>query len=476
MGRDPVAELLGSVVDGGYCIGCGLCAAVPDAPLRIQLGADGSYRPELIVDPAAGTAGPDGDAAGPGTSIDVLEVCPFSGRGPDEDALAAARFAPAPHRADLGYHLATYAGHVVEGSFRDEGSSGGMAKWLLAELLRTGAVDRVVQVAPADPDDDDPRLFTYTIAEDLTELRRGSRAAYYPVELSAVVAQVRARPGRYAVTGVPCFVKGLRRLAAADPVIADRLAFTVGIICGHLKTTGYAESLGWQLGVEPDQLGAIDFRTKIPGRTAREKGVTAVDRAGLAREPEVVQDLFGTKYPHSFFRSSACDYCDDVLAETADVAVGDAWLPGYVGSGNSVVVTRHPVVQQLVEAARLEGRLALDDLTPDQAAATQRGGLRDRRQGLSYRLALTERRGRWYPPKRVAPSTDLALTARWLYRLRQVLARRSVEEFAVARRRGDLDRFVRRMGRWVAIYELVVRLGKARASLLERLGGRGDGR
>lgn len=39
----------------------------------------------------------------------------------------------------------------------------------------------------------------------------------------------------------------------------------------------------------------------------------------------------------------ACDFCDDVFAETADIALGDAWLPEYVqdGNGTNVVVTRN---------------------------------------------------------------------------------------------------------------------------------------
>ena len=37
----------------------------------------------------------------------------------------------------------------------------------------------------------------------------------------------------------------------------------------------------------------------------------------------------------------ACEFCDDVVGETADMSVGDAWLPGYVSDwrGTSVVVS-----------------------------------------------------------------------------------------------------------------------------------------
>ncbi len=32
-----VTELLETVIDGGYCIGCGACASISDSPLKMQL-------------------------------------------------------------------------------------------------------------------------------------------------------------------------------------------------------------------------------------------------------------------------------------------------------------------------------------------------------------------------------------------------------------------------------------------------------
>lgn len=451
MSADPVARLFETVVEGDYCIGCGLCAAVEASPIQIGLTEEGAYRAELSSElrswPAARLA---------------LDVCPFSDTGRNEDEIAESLFAPAPYRGDIGYHLATYAGHVVEGDYRSHGSSGGMAKWILSELLRTGLVDHVVHVKAAEGGAGSPLLFAYDVDTTLEGVQQGSRAAYYPVEMSAAIRFIRDNPGRYAITGVPCFVKGLRRFADVDDVVAERVAFTVGIICGHLKTTGYAESLAWQLGVPPPELAGIDFRTKIPGRTAREKGVSARDRNGRTTEPRVVQELFGTKYPHGFFKYNACNFCDDVLAETADVAVGDAWLPEYVTSGNSVVVVRSPVIADLIEDGIRTGRLELDAISADRTAATQAGGLRDRRQGLAYRLLVTQRTGRWHPPKRVRPSARTSVPTRMLYRLRMVVPARSITEFRRAKERGDLDRYVRRMSRWTRVYDAVLRAERLR--------------
>lgn len=468
---DPVQQLMDSVVSGGYCIGCGLCAAVDGSPVQMRLDETGAFQARL-ADTAEQVR----------MSTSVLDVCPFSGVGPDEDALARSRFAPAPWRADIGHHLGTYAGYVEEGRFRIDGSSGGMAKWILAELLESGEVDHVLHVRASEGSDADAGLFEYVVESSGEAVQLGSRAAYYPVEMSGVINFVRDNDARYAITGVPCFIKGVRRMAEVDEVIAARIRYTVGVICGHLKTAAYAESLGWQLGVEPTDLAGIDFRTKIPGRRAPEKGVTAFDRHGQVHGPKVVQELHGTQYQNGFFKYNACNYCDDVVAETADVAVGDAWLPGYLDAGNSVVVVRDPQIQRMVETGIQAGRLALDAIEPAMAAASQKGGLRDRREGLSYRLLLTERAGRWYPPKRVRPSADMSPERRVLYRLRVLIARRSSVEFLRAKRDGDLFGYMRRMDRWTSLYaateaaeRLRPRVVRRAARLRRELLGRRDG-
>jgi coenzyme F420-reducing hydrogenase beta subunit len=421
----------------------------------MEMNGDGFLRPVLA----------DGANALDAEFDDLHRICPFGGDGPDEDQIAGSRFAPAPFRSDIGYHRGTYAGHVAEEMFRSEGSSGGMAKWVLAELLRTDRVDYVVHVQPSESPDE-AALFTYTIDSDVEGVRSGSRAAYYPVELSEVVREIRRTPGRYAITGVPCFIKGLHRLAETDEVVKERIRYTVGIVCGHQKGTGYGESLAWQLGVSPDELSGIDFRTKIPGRTAREKGVTAWSRGGDVGGPDVVQNLLGTDYQTGFFKNSACNFCDDVLAETADVAVGDAWLDDYVKEGNSIVVVRSPEVHEMVEDARAEGRLGLDPVAPERAGASQRGGLRDRREGLAYRLWLAERGGRWHPPKRVSASADIRRGRRLTYRARMLTAALSIRAFTRAKSTKNLQLYLTSMRVCMKAYGLVARLERLEIRIL----------
>ena len=53
------------------------------------------------------------------------------------------------------------------------------------------------------------------------------------------------------------------------------------------------------------------------------------------------------------FQVNACNYCDDIFAETADVAFGDGWLPEYKmdWQGTNVVVSRHPDIDEIIADA-----------------------------------------------------------------------------------------------------------------------------
>ena len=132
--------------------------------------------------------------------------------------------------------------------------------------------------------------------------------------------------------------------------------------------------------------------------------------------------------------NSACNACDDVVAETADISFGDAWLEPYAsdGSGTNVVVLRSPVVEELVAGAIREGRLALEAVDSRFVGQTQAAGLRQRREGLAYRLAW-RRRG-LQPHKRVAPDAQQPPTRRKLiYRMRYFISAWSHRVFYFAR-------------------------------------------
>ncbi|PPQ38523.1 Coenzyme F420-reducing hydrogenase, beta subunit [Rhodoblastus acidophilus] len=411
----------------GLCVGCGACGAV----------APDSY----------------GQLA-PLSEADVAAICPFSPQAPDEDELSARRFPQAPRRdASIGRFEAAYVGHVAEDDFRSRGSSGGLASWFAAELLRLGLVDGVAHVAPRPT----PPLFGYRISRTVEQVKAGAKSRYHPVALGPALQEIRQTPGRYALVGVPCFIKALHLLRRRDPLLRARVAFTLGLFCGHMKSAHFGESLAWQIGVPPADLTAIDYRAKDARRPANWYRVRAEDVEGRTREGDWMH-LAGGDWGAGSFQNPACDFCDDVVAETADVSFGDAWVEPYAsdGRGTNVVVIRAPGLHALVQAALAQGRLRLDEVDADFVARTQAAGLRQRREGLAYRLALYGRRGPVSPRKRVCPSTRLPLRRKLIYRARRRIARDSARVYGLARKLGALRIYLLWARGSYALYEALV--------------------
>ncbi len=389
--------------------------------------------------------------------------CPFSPAAANEDAIAVERFAAARHAdSRIGRFEAAYVGAAAEDRFRRQGSSGGLTSWVAAELLRTRLVDGVAHVVPADPRNTD-RLFEYRISRTLGDLRVGAKSRYYPIELSQVLAEIRATPGRYAIVGIPCFIKAIHLLRRVDPIVGERVTHTLGLFCGHMKSAAMVESFAWQLGTEIGDVRGLDYRIKDESRPANWYRAHLDLDDGAAKEQDWWH-LADGDWGAGFFQNPACDWCDDVVAEAADISFGDAWVEPYTsdGRGTNVVIVRTAELRQMIEAAHAEGRLELKPVDAEFIVRTQAAGLRHRRDGLAYRL--TWRRRGIVPRKRVAPSANLPLRRKLVYRLRYSIARWSHRILRLARALGMPGLYVTWAGSVLRLYQSLTwsrgRLGK----------------
>jgi coenzyme F420-reducing hydrogenase beta subunit len=407
MRRSPDLNPAG-MARAGLCIGCGSCAE------RMRWDKNGFLKPVGGAPPAT-----------------FAQQCPFSPAAPNEDEIADSRFPDAP-TADprIGRFEAAYVGHAVEDPFRRNGSSGGLTNWVAAELLRTGAVDGIAHVAPTDPATGSH--FAYRISRSFDELSSGAKSRYYPVELSQVLREIRTTPGRYAVVGIPCFIKAIHLLRRVDPLIQERVTHTLGLFCGHMKSAAMVESFAWQLGTELKRVRALDYRIKDENRPANWYRAHLDLEGGGAAEQDWWH-LADGDWGAGFLQNPACNWCDDVVAETADIAFGDAWVEPYSsdGRGTNVVVVRAKELIAMIEGAIADGRLDLQPVDAEFIVRTQAAGLRHRRDGLAYRL--TWRKGRFAPRKRVEPSAALPIRRKLVYRMRYSIARLSHPMLRIAR-------------------------------------------
>lgn len=301
------------IVENDLCIGCGFCAALcPEEVLEMAWNRYGEYNPTEV--------------ASCSTECGLcLKVCPFADHDENEDTIGKSLYGKVQgigRHPEAGYYLATYVGYADE--HRPTSASGGVATWLLEKLLAEGIVDHAVCVAPTgDPE----RLFNFAVFDTPGSVRAGAGSAYYPVEMSEVIRHILETPGRYAVTGLPCFIKAIRLAQQKNPKLRERVVVTVGLVCGQLKSRHFTEYIASLAGLS-GKAAWVRYRGKGQDQPATNYHYAFTSETGAVRKI-FWNDGIAEAWTNRWFTPRACNYCDDVFAECADVTCMDAWLPEY---------------------------------------------------------------------------------------------------------------------------------------------------
>jgi len=376
--------------------------AVLDTSLEMRLDDFGQYAPVRIGTPV------------PGIDDSIRRVNITDPSADDQTKIGTRLFGADPdinHDDMIGYYRGLYIGHVVDDDERLNSTSGGLSTWILCSMLEHGVVDGVIHMRQGrgglGP------LFEYGISKTVSEVREAAKTRYYPGEVSRVLNEIRNGPAgrRFVLVGIPEVVAEVRLLSKELPEFGELVPFTVGLLCAHQKTTRYLESMAWQLGIDPRSLKDADFRFKRPGERA-DRYLTRI--TGSSGGAEVTKVLDPDKnlvanWGLGFFKSDFSDFTDDVFNETADVALGDAWLPEYSSDyrGNNVIIVRNPVVETLIREGMESGQIELKEVDVETVCRCQAGLVRHSHDELGYRLFRLVKAGITPPRTRVPPSGDI---------------------------------------------------------------------
>ena len=423
-------RLLQNVVAGGYCIGCGVCAVREKSSLRIELDNDGKLQ-------ACAKKSYGDDAS------NICAVCPFSGEGSDETLLGKSLSAHnTEYDPQIGYYQKLYAGHVEENSDRIESASGGLVTWLLVTMLKKKIIDGVVHVRPCKPTASNPLVLQYRISRTEEEIRSGVGSHYYPVEMSAVLQEVRHKEGKYAIVGVPKFITAVRLLMKEEPIFQKRIVYCIGIIAGHMKSKYFADSIAWEKGIPPESLQEIRFRQKKPDRSARNSYTYIKGNNNMGTKEELIysKNQFGSNnWGLKFFEYEAAEFSDDLMAETADISFGDAWLPQYAHNwrGANIVIVRNQVLNTLLQEAVSEKHILLEGISKEKIIQSQSAGLRHMREGCAIRAEQKHKEGLWHPPLRTFQQKPTNPSFKNIIRERTLIAVESFPAFHKAVQEND---------------------------------------
>ena len=428
------------VIKGDYCVGCGTCAGC-NKKISMEFNDNGQYQPVFKSKLSSNELN------------EASAVCPFTNIGPNEDKIAKKIFNKfgLKHDNSIGYYEQIYTGKVIDKKIYSKSSSGGIIRWLLSELISKKIVSKVIHVKSSK--NGEP-LFYFEEVDNIEDVLNGANSSYHPVEWSGVIDNIRNSNEKYAVVGVPCFIKSLLKYIEFYNIEKERV-ITIGLICGHLKSKYYSYMLSTQLGISHKLLKSINFRKKIYGAKANEKGVEVISfkDSNIKKKTSIVQNLFGTDYGFGLFKFKSCDFCDDVFAETADIVVGDAWLPRYLNEGRSLIVTRSKLLNSILQNAKKENEIDLTKLSLSEAKISQDAGLRHRKKAIAYRLFLEKNKNNWVPIKRIKPSSNKLTIREKLIQLFRIIAReKSTKHFKIFLKDGNYKKFERRLSLYYCFY------------------------
>lgn len=420
------------VIRNGVCIGCGNCAAV--APTTYSM-----IETELGLIQAKRT----------GMSDHRLEsiICPFANSNRNEDHFNRSYQAEsAAYDAGAGFYRSVHAGFINDTDRRLASSSGGLVTYLLETLLERGMISGAIVASPVVGTGG--RLH-YSVVRTTQELGSARKSRYHMVSHDAVVREILSGNDseRFIYVGVPCGVKAIKLLAEELPELKRKLKYTAAIFCGHQKSHAFSEYISWQMGVSPSALQDIDYRLKKPSSDASKYYYQVKSETKILQAR--VDTLKWMDWGLGLFKPKACDFCDDVAGETADIIFGDAWHKKYARDyrGTNLVISRSKELEDLFLQARDNGEITLNAESINFVYATQGGNFRHRHEGLLSRLNYYKASNQWAPPKdpvrlakyKCSPKRDR------IYLLRHKISIASHFAFLEAKSRGDLDLFWRKL-------------------------------
>ncbi|HEX3849181.1 MAG TPA: Coenzyme F420 hydrogenase/dehydrogenase, beta subunit C-terminal domain [Steroidobacteraceae bacterium] len=350
-GRRPLT--LKQIVEGGLCIGCGLCRSLAGRDsLDWVMTPEGRERP-IERRPL--------EAA---TLERINQVCPGThvpGTGAQDRSERAGR--------DTVWGSAEHLAIAVarDPDVRHRGSSAGVLSALGEYLLASGRVQFVLHVAASRQK---PLRTEARLSFDAVSVLEGAGSRYGPAAPLADFAQVLDRGQPFALIAKPCDVGAVRALGRLDPRVGKHLRHALTFFCGGASDLSKSEDVARKFGVHERDLTLFRYRGHgNPGPTRLE---TRDGRAFEMTYREMWED------EATWGIQPRCKICPDSIGESADIVACDVW-PGGGPTGETEgwngVLVRTPRGHELYRDALAAGVLVetrtasfreLDDFQPHQ--------------------------------------------------------------------------------------------------------------
>lgn len=317
------------------CTGCGVCAGLCDA-IEMSENDIGHYLPQIDLDKCKNCG-------------KCVRVCPVMTDYKDRTLLNDGLWSDSLKNktSQTGYYLNCYEGYVP--SRRKYSASGGLCSQLLMQLISRNMVQSVY-CASSNPDSG--KLFVSKRISTCEEIAACAGSAYYPIELSETIKNIKARDELTAIVCLPCQATALRLAMRQDKQLKKRIKYIIGLICGGMPGKSMVEYIATDSECNFNDINRATFREKDTGINCNNCQIKLYSGQELKCTSRFHNgESFGFAYLNHLFHNVACDACDDIFAEHADIAFGDAWFPENKSNelGTSICITRNKELDSIIE-------------------------------------------------------------------------------------------------------------------------------
>jgi coenzyme F420 hydrogenase subunit beta len=323
--QNLVKKLFEEVILPGNCFHCGLCEGLSNNLFKMNESKTGPI-PYLIRKPS------EKDLK---DLKKIFIACP--GRGVPYNFLLSKGKAKNKNNI-IGNYNSIFTASSNNKIIRQNGSSGGIVRTILLEMIKKHIVDYVCVL-----DEKKNKILKYDIITTKSEfeIKNLSQSIYVTTPILHKIKNLKKNK-KYCFVGLPEHIAALRILKLKFPKEFSHIKFLIGIYAGtnmypgainyflsgnNIKNLSIIKKIDWRYGEWPGKLRIVTKDNK-----------------------ELTLKKFYYNYLIPFFISKNCLITPDLTSELSDISIGDAWSPKLEkkGFGYSVVISRSKYFDKLL--------------------------------------------------------------------------------------------------------------------------------
>ena len=316
LAKEILNKLNSEVINSGNCFHCGLCEGLTDGLFKMKQTIKGPI-PTLLRD---ANEGDQEDLkkiylACPGRSI------PYSFLQKKISSKQKSRF--------IGNYNNLYIASAIDESIRIKGSSGGVIRLMLLNLIKNKEVDYVIIL---DQDLKNPLINKPIITNSIRKINNVTQSVYETVPLLQIIKKLKKKK-KYCLVALPEQIAAVRILKLYYKKQFQNIKFLIGLYSG---TNMYQGALKFYL--KKNGVSKLNQIKKLDWRYGEWPGSLRIKTS----KKEFLIKKFYYNYLIPLYISKNCLLTPDLSSELSDISVGDAWSPKLEksGYGYSLVISR----------------------------------------------------------------------------------------------------------------------------------------